>query len=112
MEIKPTITYADFEKLDMRVGSIVSVEPVQDSKKLLRLMVNFNDFERQVLAGIAKDYPDHTQLVGRQAIFIVNLEPRIIAGTESQAMILVAVESEQAAVLEPARPLASGSTVH
>ncbi len=111
MEIKPTITYPDFEKLDMRVGTIKHAERVMESKKLLRLVVNFGDFERQVIAGIAKEYPDPSLLIDKQAVFLVNLEPRPLAGLVSEAMILVAATDEAAVILQPAAPMPNGSSI-
>ncbi len=111
MELKPIIAYPDFEKLDMRVGTIKSSDTVLDSKKLLRLVVDFGEFERQVIAGIAKDYPDPTVLVGKQAIFLINLEPRKLAGLESQAMLLVAATDDQAVILQPSVTMPNGSTI-
>ena len=111
MELKPIIAYSDFEKLDMRVGTIVSAEAVPDSKKLLKLAVDFGSEERQVVAGIAKDYPDPTVLVEKQAIFLINIEPRTLAGLESQAMLLVAASDDQAVILQPSVPMPNGSLV-
>ena len=111
MDSKPTVHYEDCLKLDMRVGTIKSADTVLDSKKLLRLMVDFCAFERQVVAGIAKDYTDPVALVGKHAIFLINLEPRRLAGLESQAMILVAATDDHAVILQPSVPMPSGSSV-
>ena len=72
----------------MRIGEILSAEPVEGSEKLLRLVVNFGDEERQVISGIAKHTADLSALVGKKFAFATNLEPRSIMGLESQAMIL------------------------
>jgi methionine--tRNA ligase beta chain len=81
------ITIEDFKKVEMRVGEILSAEPVEGSEKLLKLRVNFGDEERQVISGIAK-YVTPSEIVGKKVAFATNLEPREIMGLESQAMIL------------------------
>ena len=83
-----TISIDDFKKIEIRVGEILSAEPVEGSQKLLKLKVNFGSEERQVVSGIAKFFPDLTQLVGKKCAFATNLQPRNIMGLESQAMIL------------------------
>ncbi len=82
------ITIDDFKKVEMRIGEIRSAEPVAGSEKLLRLVVNFGDEERQVVSGIAKHTADLQALVGKKFAFATNLEPRSLMGLESQAMIL------------------------
>lgn len=78
----------DFKKVEIRVGEIVSAEPIEGSDKLLKLKVSFGDHERQVLSGIAKFFADPQQLVGKKCPFVTNLAPRMMMGLESQAMIL------------------------
>jgi methionyl-tRNA synthetase len=78
----------DFKKVEIRVGEIVSAEPIEGSEKLLKLKVNFGDHERQVLSGIAKFFPEPGALVGKRVPFVTNLAPRMMMGLESQAMIL------------------------
>ena len=82
------ISIEDFKKVEIRVGEIRSAEPVPGSEKLLRLIVNFGTEERQVVSGIAKFFPDLSQLVGKRCAFATNLQPRTLMGLESQAMIL------------------------
>lgn len=82
------ITIDEFKKLEMRVGEIRSAEPVEGSEKLLRLVVNFGEEERQVISGIAKHVGEPASIVGKRYAFATNLEPRSIMGFESQAMIL------------------------
>lgn len=81
------ISIDDFHKVEMRVGEILSAEPIEGSEKLLKLTVNFGSEERQVVSGI-RTYVEPTSLVGRRFAFATNLEPRVIMGLESQAMIL------------------------
>ena len=83
------ISIDDFKKVEIRVGEILSAEPVEGSEKLLKLKVGFGEAEpRQVVSGIAKYFPDLTALVGKKCAFATNLKPRAIMGLESQAMIL------------------------
>ena len=86
--IKAPATVADFDKLDIRVGRIREVLEVPGSDKLMQLIVTFGDHERSVLAGIKKERPDPGVLAGRQALFVVNLPPRKMAGLVSEAMLV------------------------
>ena len=85
--IKPLISIDDLEKIDIRVGTIESVEDVPASAKLLRLTVDFGGHKRRILAGMKKERPNPAELVGRQALFVVNLEPRKMAGEISEGML-------------------------
>jgi tRNA-binding protein len=85
--IKPTIEYDDFAKLDVRVGRIVAVTEVENSNKLMRLRVDFGDHERTILAGIKKEREEPGEIEGRQALFVVNLAPRRMAGEMSEGML-------------------------
>ena len=86
------ITFNDFQKIDIKIGMILSAEKVEDSEKLLKLSVDFGEEKpRQVISGIAKTFPPNgglEKLIGKQFLFVTNLEPRSIMGLESQAMIL------------------------
>jgi methionyl-tRNA synthetase len=86
---KASIAYEDFEKMDMRVGTIVNAEKVQGADKLLKLTVNTGIDTRTVVSGIAKYYAPE-QIVGKQVCLLVNLAPRKLRGIESQGMILMA----------------------
>ena len=87
--IKPVVSITDLEKLDIRVGMIEAVELVASSDKLVRLTVEFGDRRRSVLAGLRKERSDpKAELEGRQALFVVNLKPRRMAGQLSEAMLL------------------------
>ena len=81
--IKPAVTVADVERLDVRVGTIVAVEAVPKSAKLLRLRVDFGDHTRTILAGMKAERADPQEIRGRQALFVVNLEPRTMAETST-----------------------------
>lgn len=85
--IKPTVSVADVEKLDIRVGTIVGVEDVPKSNKLIRLRVDFGDHTRAILAGMKSERANPQEIQGRQALFVVNLEPRRMAGDLSEGML-------------------------
>lgn len=98
------VSYDEFKKLDMRVGTIRAVEPVEGTDKLLKCQIDFGEMEqgaetpegvsaptqklRQIVSGIREFYPEYESLVGKQVLYIVNLEPRTIRGVESQGMLM------------------------
>ena len=85
--IKKLITFGDFEKLDIRVGKITAVTEVDKSDKLMKLTVDFGDHERSILAGIKKERENPYKIEGIQALFVVNLPERKMAGEISQGML-------------------------
>lgn len=87
ISIKPTISFSDLEKIDIRVGKILLVENVASSDKLVRLTVDFGDFQRKILVGMKKERENPKEIEGKQALFVVNLEPRKMAGEMSEGMI-------------------------
>jgi len=85
--IKPIIAFAALESLDIRIGTIERVEDVAKSEKLLRLIVNFGDHTRSILTGMKKERVNPREIEGKQALFVVNLEPRKMAGEISEGML-------------------------
>ena len=85
--IKPSITTADLDKIDVRVGTILSVEDVTGSDKLLKLTVGLGNVQRTILAGMKHERENPQELVGKQALFVVNLEPRKMMGHRSEGML-------------------------
>jgi len=85
--IKETITADVLERVDIRVGTVERVEDVTGSSKLVRLVVNFGDRRRNILAGMKRERADPREIEGRQALFVVNLEPRRMAGEVSEGML-------------------------
>lgn len=85
--IKNIISFVDFEKLDIRVGTILSVSEVKKSNKLMKLMVDFGDHTRSILAGIKKERKNPKEIENKQALFVVNLPERKMAGEISQGML-------------------------
>lgn len=107
-----TITYDDFAKLKIVIGTITAVEEVPDSNKLLKLTVDIGEgAPRQILSGIKKYFADPQSLVGVQTPFLINLETKVIAGLESQGMILAASNGEEFSLLALSQPLPAGSFV-
>jgi len=86
-EIKPTIQLEDLEKIDIRVGTIVSVEDVENSDKLVKLSVNFGDHSRTILAGLKQERETPKEIEGKQALFVVNLAPRKMRNEVSEGML-------------------------
>jgi len=86
-QIKPAITIEDLNKVDIRVGTIERVTEVPKSDKLMQLTVNFGDHTRSILAGIKKERANPAELEGKQALFVVNLPPRKMAGLVSEGML-------------------------
>jgi tRNA-binding protein len=85
--VKPTISFSALEAIDIRVGTIQAVDDVAGSRKLVKLTVGFGDHTRSIVAGLKQEQADPRELIGRQALFVVNLEPRTMAGTVSEGML-------------------------
>ncbi len=103
------ITFDEFKKVEMKVGQIVSAEPVEGSDKLLRLEVDFGeDKVRTVMSGIA-GHVELEKFVGSKKVFVTNLDPRTIMGIESQAMILAGKDGLGLALIESTRDLPIGT---
>ena len=109
--VKPTVAFSALEALDIRVGTIESVEDVPKSAKLVRLVVNFGDRTKTVLAGMKQERADPTEIRGRQALFVVNLEPRKIMGEVSEAMLfdLGSPDGITPVLAVPERPVPDGT---
>ncbi len=86
-EIKPTISLDVLDKIDIRVGTIERVDDVPASDKLMRLTVNFGDHQRTILVGMKRERANPKEIEGKQALFVVNLEPRKMMGELSQGML-------------------------
>ena len=106
------ITYDQFAALDIAIGTIVKVEIVEDTDKLLRLEVEVGEeTPRQIISGIRTYFEDPQFLVGKQCPFVLNLEPRVIRGLESQGMIMAANHEETFGLLIPHNELPAGTRV-
>jgi tRNA-binding protein len=85
--IKPSVELADLEKIDIRVGTILSVDEVAGSGKLMKLTVAFGDHRRTILAGLKQERENPKEIEGRQALFVVNLAPKKMMGQVSEGML-------------------------
>jgi methionyl-tRNA synthetase len=104
------IAFEDFKKCELKIGTILLAEAVDGSEKLLRLEVDFGEYKRQILTGIAKWYKPEI-LIGKQLPFIVNLEPRNMMGMESQGMLIATDDENGAVLLFPEKPVPPGSDI-
>ena len=85
--IKPIVPYGVFDQIDIRVGTIESVEDIKGADNLVRLIVDFGDHKRTILSGIKQEREDPAEIEGKQALFVVNLEPRKMMGEVSEGML-------------------------
>jgi len=85
--VKPIVSLELLNQIDIRVGTILSVADVAGSEKLVALRVNFGDHQRTVLAGMKRERANPREIEGRQALFVVNLPPRKMAGVISEGML-------------------------
>jgi tRNA-binding protein len=110
-EIKPEVPFATLAAVDLRVGAIQSIHDVAGSSKLIRMVVDFGDHTRNILAGMKKERPDVSAIVGRQALFVVNLPPRTMAGEVSEGMLFDVgfADGIEPALLSPERPVPNGT---
>ena len=110
LPVKPTITIDDLAKIDIRVGTIDRVEDVAGSNKLVRLLVDFGDFTRTILVGMKHERDNPSEIEGRQALFVVNMEPRSMMGEQSEGMLFdVGYDNGIRPVLAmPERPVPNG----
>jgi tRNA-binding protein len=109
--VKPTVSKADLDKLDIRVGTIRSVEDVARSDKLVRLRVDFGDHTRAILVAMKGERADVREIEGKQALFVVNLEPKRMAGETSEGMLfgLGYADAIVPALAVPERPVPAGT---
>ena len=111
------ITFDDFNKLDIRIGTIIEAEPVPETNKLLKLTIDLGDpagtgqvEQRELVAGIADEYKPE-DIKGKQVPILTNLEPKTIKGIESKGMILAIDIDNKATLLFPDKKIPNGSKV-
>ena len=110
--IKETITFDDFSKLDLRVGTITAAEKVKKAKKLLQLQVELGNETRTIVSGIAESFSPE-KVVGQQVTVLTNLAPRTIRGVESQGMLLMSENTEGKMVfISPDKGGENGFLIH
>ena len=85
--IKTQIAFADLERIDVRVGTILSVDAIEGSEKLVKLTIDFGDHRRSILPGMKQERADPREIEGRQALFVVNLPPKKMLGEVSEGML-------------------------
>lgn len=112
-DVKANITMDDLDKIDVRVGTIASVEDMPNSNKLVKLIVDFGDFKRQILVGMKGERDNPKEIEGQQALFVVNMAPRKMAGEMSEGMLFdIGYESGIIPVLaQPEKPVPNGTKV-
>lgn len=109
--IKPSISFADLDRIDIRVGTIVSVEEVAASDKLAKLIVDFGGERRSILAGMKQERENPREIEGKQALFVVNVEPKTMMGQISEGMLfdIGYADGIVPALAIPERPVPNGS---
>src|SRR5512135_2734938 len=108
--IKPIVSASVLEQIDIRVGTITAVEDIPKSEKLVRLIVDFGDHTRRILAGMKKERSDPREIEGQQALFVVNLEPRKMMGETSEGMLfdIGFADGIPPVLARPERPVPNG----
>ncbi|RLJ08819.1 MAG: methionine--tRNA ligase subunit beta [Candidatus Aenigmatarchaeota archaeon] len=104
------VTIKDFEKLEIKIGEILSVEEVPDSDKLYVLQVDVGGKQIQLVAGL-KNYYQQSELVGKKIVVLSNLEPAVIRGVASEGMLLAAIDENTVSLLTPDKEVSVGSKV-
>ncbi len=104
------ISFEDFKKIDLRIAKIISVSKIEESEKLLKIEVELGEEKRTIVAGIAGYYSPE-ELINKNVVVIVNLEPRIMFNIESQGMILAVKDENNLSVLVPEREIKNGSKI-
>jgi methionine--tRNA ligase beta chain len=104
------ISFEDFKKLDLRIAKILKAEAIEGSEKLLKLEIDIGKEKRQIIAGIAKSYKPQ-ELIGKEIVVLVDLEPKTLMGVESHGMLLAANDNEKSILLKPERDVPPGTKV-
>lgn len=110
--VKSTISYEEFEKLDIRVGTVLACQKVPKADKLLQFKIDDGLGGRTIVSGIAQYYPEPEKLIGQQVCFIANLEPRKLKGIISEGMLLSAEDADGSiALIQPQTKVVNGAEV-
>ncbi len=105
------ISFEEFKKLEIRIGKVLSAEKVEGTDKLVKLIFDVGSEQRHIIAGIAEFFLDLSVLIGKEMPLVVNLEPKILKGHESQGMILAVDVNGKPVLLRPETQVPPGSTV-
>lgn len=110
--LKPSIKFEDLEKLDVRVGEITNLTDMPESDKLVKLTVDFGEFTRTVVVGMKQERKNPQEIIGKQALFVVNLEPKTIMGEISEGMLFdIGYANGIVPVLaQPEKPVPNGTS--
>ncbi len=108
--IKESISYDDFSRMDIRIAKVLEAETVPKTDKLLHLKVDIGNEQKELIAGIAESYKPH-DIVGKQVVMLVNLEPKVIRGIKSQGMILAVHNEGKLSLIIPHNESQPGSVV-
>lgn len=108
--MKDPIAYTDFQKLDLRIATITQAEYVEGADKLLKITLDVGDLGERIIASGIREWYQPEDLIGKQIVYLANLEPRTIRGVVSQGM-LVAAGSDLAALLHPDQELKPGEII-
>ena len=104
------ITFDDFKKVELKIARITEAEEVEGAEKLLKLQIDLGSEKRQIVAGIKKSY-QAKDLIGREIVVVVNLEPRMVMGIESNGMLLAASDDTGPVLLRPDKDVPPGSGI-
>ncbi len=104
------ITLDDFKKVELKIARITEAEEVAGAEKLLKLQIELGGEKRQIVAGIKKSY-QAKDLIGREIVVVVNLEPRMVMGIESNGMLLAASDDSGPVLLRPDKDVPPGSGI-
>jgi len=105
-----TVSFDEFKRLDLRVGTVTSAEPHPNADKLVVMKVDLGDEERQLVAGLRPQY-EPEQLNGKHVVVVANLQPATLRGVESRGMLLAAQSGGEVVVVSPERPVPPGAKV-
>ena len=104
------ITYDDFKKVELKIAKVIEAEEVIGAEKLLKLQIDLGGEKRQIVAGIKKVY-QAKDLIGKEIVVVVNLEPRMVMGIESNGMLLAASDDNGPVLLRPDKEVPAGSGI-
>lgn len=104
------INYDDFKKVELKIAKVIDAQEVEGAEKLLKLQIDLGSEKRQIIAGIKKTY-QAKDLIGRQIVVVVNLEPRMVMGMESNGMLLAASDEGGPVLLRPDKEVVPGSGI-
>jgi methionyl-tRNA synthetase len=105
------ISFAEFSNMELKVAQVVGVADHPNADKLYLLKINLGSEERQIVAGL-KPYYKPEELLGRKIVVVANLEPRVVRGETSQAMLLAAQDGASVVIVVPERDVVPGSPIH